>query len=246
MKYKIVIDAGHGGEDLGNTGNDIVEKEYALLVSNYIKERLDQLGIENIVTRSTDRDISIDERVNIITNSYGIEDNVIVVSNHFNKGGEEGLEVIYALRDDDSLAEEIAKQVEASGGVVNKYYQLRDPENTQNDYYPLFRDTPDYETIMIEYGYVDNTEDAKRIKENYKDYAEAVVRAIAIYTENQYVPLPDDNYYVVKKGDSLYSIANKYGISVEDLKKEYTLTCHSSASSIDNLQKKDYLGFSMI
>ena len=92
-----------------------------------------------------------------------------MISNHLNKGGEEGLEVIYALRNDDSLAEEIASQVTSAGGVVNKYYQLRDPDDTQYDYYPLIRDTSDYETVMIEYGYVDNSVDATRIKDNYQD-----------------------------------------------------------------------------
>ena len=90
MDYKIAIDAGHGGSDSGNTGNGLVEKDYALLISNYIKERLDSLGIENIVTRNTDRTLSADERVNIIESSFGLDDNVIVVSNHLNKGGGSG------------------------------------------------------------------------------------------------------------------------------------------------------------
>ena len=227
MNYKVAIDAGHGGADSGNTGNGLVEKDYALLISNYIKGRLDDLGIENIVTRNTDRTLTDDERVSIIETTYGLEDDVIVISNHLNSGGGSGLEVIYALRDDDDLAEEISKAVTSAGGTVNKYYQLRDPKNTQNDFYPLIANTPNYETVMIEYGYVDNSNDAQRIKNNYFDYAEAVVRAIAVYTGNKYVPLPGDNYYVVKKGDSLWKIANSYGISVDALKKANNLTSNN-------------------
>ncbi len=227
MNYKVVIDPGHGGNDSGNTGNGLVEKDYALLVSNYIKDRLDDLGIDNIITRNTDRDLSIDERISIIESTYGLDENVLVVSNHLNKGGEEGLEVIYALRDKDDFAEQIANEVEKSGGLVNKYYQLRDNVNTQNDYYPLLRDTPNYETVMIEYGYVDNAKDAKRVSDDYLEYAEAVVRAIALYTKTDYVPLPGDNYYVVKKGDSLYKIANMYGITVDELKKANNLTSNN-------------------
>lgn len=223
MNHKVAIDPGHGGSDSGVSGNGLVEKDYALLISNYIKERLDTLGIPNIITRNTDRTLSDDERVNIIESAYGTDKNVIVLSNHLNKGGESGAEIIYSLRDNDKLASEIADQIDLAGYPVNKYYQLRDPKNTPYDYYPIIRNTSNYTPVLISYGYVDNKNDANRVRNNYLDYAEAVVRAIAMYTGVKYVPIGTD-YYVVEKGDSLYKIANSFGITVDALKKANNLT----------------------
>ncbi len=222
MNYKVAIDAGHGGSDSGSIGNNLVEKDYSLLISNYIKERLDALGVPNIITRNTDRALSDDERVSIIESSYGNDNNVIVLSNHLNKGGESGAEIVYSLRSDNKLASLIADQIDLAGYPVNKYYQLRDPVDTSKDFYPIIRNTPNYKTVLIDYGYVDNVNDANKIRNNYKDYAEAVVRAIAMYTGVKYVPVGTD-YYVVEKGDTLYKIANRFGITVDDLKNANNL-----------------------
>ncbi len=45
MDYKIVIDSGHGGDDSGAVGNGIVEKDLTLKISNYMFDRLKQLGV---------------------------------------------------------------------------------------------------------------------------------------------------------------------------------------------------------
>ncbi len=222
MNYKVVVDPGHGGNDSGVSGNGLVEKDFSLLVSNYIKERLDQLGISNIITRNTDRNLSDSERVSVINSFLGNSKNAIVISNHLNKGGESGLEIVYPLKDNDKLAATIASQADLDGLIVNKYYQLRDPVNTAKDYYSIIRDTPNYKTVLINYGYVDNSSDAKKLKNNYKDYAETVVHAIANYVGVPYFPI-DKDYYIVQKGDTLYKIANTFGVTVDSLKRANNL-----------------------
>ena len=50
----IIIDAGHGGGDSGASGNGIFEKDYTLLISQYMKDRFDELGIPSQLTRTKD------------------------------------------------------------------------------------------------------------------------------------------------------------------------------------------------
>lgn len=102
--------------------------------------------------------------------------------------------------------------------MVRKYYQRRLPSDSSKDYYYIIRNTPNNETLIVEYGFLDNDADAKRLKSNYKKYAEAVVRAVTLYGGYKYVPVSGSNYYVVKKGDSLWSIARANGLTVDELK----------------------------
>lgn len=88
--YKgVVIDAGHGGTDPGASGNGIIEKELTLAISQYIYNRLKELGVEVTLTRSTDETLDPKDRINRISNAYGTGSNVLVLSNHINAGGGE-------------------------------------------------------------------------------------------------------------------------------------------------------------
>lgn len=221
----VVIDAAHGGEDAGNTGNGIVEKDLSLQISQYMYRRLQELGVPVTLVRNSDETISNEERIRRILAPYGEGSNVIVISNHVNAGGADGAEVVYALRNNSTLANQIAQEIELAGQNVIKVYQRRLPSDTSKDYYFIHRDTGTTQPIMIEYGYVDSTQDdPEQLKDNYDRYAEAVVKAITAYIGKSYVPELDENSYVVKSGDSLWSIANRYGITVDQLKSANGLT----------------------
>ena len=221
MNKKIVIDPGHGGSDPGAAGNNIVEKDYTLLISNYIYNRLKELGADVSITRTIDETLTPSDRVKKILSFYGNGKDVIVVSNHINAGGGLGAEVIYSLRNNDELSKLISKELESSGQNVRKYYQRRLPSNPSRDYYFILRDTANNESVIVEYAFVDNLDDANKLKNNWKKYAEAVVRAIATYTN---LPLENSDIYIVKKGDTLWSIAKKYNLSVNDLKEYNNLS----------------------
>ena len=65
----IVIDPSKGGRESGVTGNGIVEKDYNLLISEYIFNRLKSLGADVKIIRTTDEYISEDDRANKILNA---------------------------------------------------------------------------------------------------------------------------------------------------------------------------------
>lgn len=140
--------------------------------------------------------------------------------------GAEGAEVIYALRNSDKLSKLILDNLSQAGQIIRKYYQRRLPSNPSKDYYYMLRETPNTEAVIVEYGFLDNKNDANKLKNNYKNYADAVIRAVLEYKNLPY-SLPNDNYYTVKSGDTLWTIAKNNGLTVNELKEINNLNNNS-------------------
>lgn len=216
---RVVIDAGHGGSDSGAVANGIVEKELTLKIAKYIKNRLDELGIESSLTRDSDITLDPNDRVKKVLSLYGNDKDVIVISNHINAGGGDGAEVIYALRNDDTLAKNILNELSKSGQNVRKFYQRRLTSDPSKDYYYMLRNTPDTESLIVEYGFLDskNGDDVNLLKNDWQKLAEATVKALANYIGVSY-NTDVGYYYTVQKGDTLWSIARKFNLPVDKLK----------------------------
>lgn len=79
----VVLDPGHGGKDSGTSNRYGKEKNYTLLLAFKLKRYLQSHGFNVVMTRSTDKFLTLRERVDF-ANRYK---NAIFISLHFNAGG---------------------------------------------------------------------------------------------------------------------------------------------------------------
>ncbi|MBQ8219540.1 MAG: LysM peptidoglycan-binding domain-containing protein, partial [Bacilli bacterium] len=203
---KIIIDPYRGGQDTGINLNGKYEKNILLEISNYMADRFRQNGIDTELLRNSDISLTDDERNSIINEIKN--DNDIIIQNRFTEDNE--FNIIYPLRSTDYLPSLISNNLEKNNITVNKYFQRRLPTNTLLDYYNVIRNTKPNETIIIEY--LPNS--------NYQNIINIIVDTISSYINKK-------NTYTVKKGDNLYQIANKYNVSVDEIKKLNNLTTNN-------------------
>lgn len=106
-EYTVVIDAGHGGKDAGAVGfGKYYEKNVTLAVAKYLKQELGK-DFNIVMTRSTDKFVSLNERANI-GNKAGAD---LFVSIHANAAGAasaNGFEVFYYSKQSSPYAARVA------------------------------------------------------------------------------------------------------------------------------------------
>ncbi|MBQ6135629.1 MAG: LysM peptidoglycan-binding domain-containing protein [Bacilli bacterium] len=221
----ILIDAGHGGIDSGAVGNGLLEKNLTLAISQYMYDRLKSLGLPVAMTRTGDEYLPKEERIRRVLELSQDKPNTILISNHINAGGGEGAEVVYSLKNDSTLADLVLNFLGNAGQLKRKTYQRRLPENPNQDYYYILRETGNVEPILVEYGFIDNSVDARRLQNNLQTYANAASNAILEYIGYS-SPKEESaaDYYVVEKGDTLYSISRRFQIPISEIKRINHLT----------------------
>lgn len=170
-KKVVVIDPGHGGSDVGATRNGIYEKNITLEISKMIADMLRNKGYEVVMTRTTDKTVSLQERVELSENSNPD----IFVSIHVNSSNSEtpsGLETHYYK--DNSL--ELAKNVHAS--MLNN---INSPNRGlfKSKFYVINHTTAP--AILVEIGFLSNPSEREQLISDHRKQATAKAIVEGIY-----------------------------------------------------------------
>lgn len=217
MAKKYILDPGHGGVDPGANGFGKKEKDWNLKISLYQFKRLQELGVNVSITRTGDQSIESAQR------GYSIKDKYdVCISNHFNAfdGSARGIETIHSIHANNKLATDLAKSLVSVTGLPLR--RVFDREYNGDDYYFMHRLTGRTETIIVEYGFIDNKEDhafyANEV--NFFKAAEVVVKVICEHAGVKYEPVKTEKVEVSKKYHKVQVGAFSKKENAENLAKE--------------------------
>ena len=185
-RYKVVIDAGHGGKDAGTIGVDGTnEKDINLQIALTLCDYLNVCGITGVLIREGDYEIYKEGETRSRSDLYNRMDfinsveNAVLISihqNHFENEAEWGTQIWYSANDNMSsiLADSILSNVKALLQPENK----RSNKESDSSYYLLYKAS--VPSIMIECGFMSNINENKKLKdgEYQSDMAYAIMSGI--------------------------------------------------------------------
>ncbi len=166
----VVIDPGHGGADRGTFWNGLSEKALTLDVANRVETILRDHGVTTVMTRRTDKSVSLDDRA-LMANRFP---DSLLVSIHFNANritGITGYETFYRSDSGKRIAESIQKALAKSVPGNNRGV-------TNMDFAVLTRTKG--LAVLIECGFISNVKEARRCgdPDHRQKLAEAIAKGI--------------------------------------------------------------------
>nr|WP_300566207.1 N-acetylmuramoyl-L-alanine amidase [uncultured Acetatifactor sp.] len=167
--WRVVIDAGHGGDDPGKVGiNGANEKDVNLEIARLVKQYLEMSDVEVVMTRESDEGLNdadapnkkvqdMKRRIALIEE----EAPALTVSIHQNSYPEEyvhGAQVFYYTGS--------AQGQRLAEGIQRRLVESADPENKRqvkaNDSYYLLKKTG-VPIVIVECGFLSNSAEAEKL-----------------------------------------------------------------------------------
>lgn len=182
---KILIDAGHGGQDGGAVCNGVLEKDINLPISHDAEDLISLLGFEVTMTREDDNFIG-EEGENVKQRKlndmktrlemYNSDENNVIISIHQNKFSDSsahGSQIFYSPNDENSKL--LAQNIKYS---VNSLLQTGlDREcKVAGDGIYLLKNTKQ-PAVIVECGFISNFEECQKLKSD--EYQKQMAFAIS-------------------------------------------------------------------
>lgn len=211
----VILDAGHGDYDSGTVGPmgvyGPVEKDINLNITLYAKQYLEALGAKVVLIREDDTFYSLSNRVETIRKvkpdiSVSIHGNSLDYSSDYGKT--RGFLTYYSYNLFGNLPNIMNNSITEELG-----FHKRDPRQKSLSL-TRFTTCP---SVLLETSFLSNPYDYEYLIQvkNQKDFGIAIGKSIQKYLQG--IAKQNDQVYVVKKGDTLASIASKYGVTVKQL-----------------------------
>lgn len=167
IKRRIVIDPGHGGTDPGAQRRGYNEKDINLDVAMRVKRHLANAGFYVVMTRETDKTVSLQERVDIC-NRVNPDVFLSVHSNASNNPGLTGIETYWYAESSRPFASYISNQLGKHVDAINR--------GLKNARFFVLRHTK-CPAVLAEIGYMSNERELYRMVT--EERKEATARALA-------------------------------------------------------------------
>lgn len=179
-RFKIVIDAGHGGRDQGAAGRKAQEKDITLKIAQrtgkYIRRRT--RGVDVILTRDKDEFISLNERANF-ANFYQAD---LFISIHANsaRGYAEGTETFVWNKRHNPWSLKLAQLIQEEYTERGK----RKNRGVKKANFAVLRNT-NMPAVLTEVGFISNAQEEKylRSRRGRRKLAYCIYQAVKQYLE---------------------------------------------------------------
>ena len=167
----VMIDPGHGGSAPGNSSGGMIEKDYNLNTSLATTEYLRSKGFNVIMTRDTDKTLSLGNRT-ALSNSLRPD---LFTSIHYNASDTtgNGVEVFYKLKDKDggttkTVATNILNRILEKFNLKNRGAKTRTlSTDPTKDYLYVLRNN-DMPAVLVECAFLDNEKDMSLLNTSNK------------------------------------------------------------------------------
>lgn len=174
--FTVCIDPGHGGNDGGCADGSRLEKKDNLDMALSLQAALERRGVAVVMTRTEDDYVALQERSQI-ANDSGAN---YFISLHRNQcPGAEGVETWMSgngkTTETESLAEAVQGALVKVG--VNRDRGVRVGSQGGGVEYYVLR-TTEMPAVLVELGFLDNSDDNYVLDQNREDYAEAIAEGI--------------------------------------------------------------------